>query len=824
MPSLPVLLLPPSSSESDVEQAFIHPLLTSDTYLRVPADAIKTQENISVLMIDKGDHKRRYRPDYIIYSDAIPVCIIEAKAPLQSVSEGFREAQLYAAEVNKQFREGVNPAELIIATNGSQIALGRWDSNTALTLNVRDLLPSASDTARLRAEYGWDAIQLRAGEIIKKLYPQNNYFPYEALGENRVRLAKVANNTFSEELAPLLQRYFEDTSPEFEDEIIEKGYVSSDETTRYERLFENYLRDRIAPLDDRQAQILEPQKRSESKLTQKLQNADKFRELPGYLQLIIGAVGAGKSTFLRRYFKFLMPQEMAENTIYIYFDFNHADLTDPKRWVCETFIATVSEKYGKKLDLEDPDKLKAVFSKEIRDKSGAYKLLRQASESLYVERLANDILGWMNDPAVYARALARHLGGDRGLSLVFAFDNVDRRDRETQLSIFQTAQWFKNHTKSFCIICLRDTTFETYKAEPPLDTFIKSSNFYIQPPRFVDMVRRRLDLGINSLISEADTVLEYHIEGLGIVRYPKTNLGEYLNAIYEDLFRRKRKITIILEGLAGRSARKALEMFAAVLKSGHLDPKEFTASFLTGGAKRIPEAHLIKSLMRTDYLYFFDSHGFVHNIYDFPPGLRVPNHMLKFEILEFLIENRKKLGDARAEGFFSVGFLLSRFEQMGFPSQDVVEVLKVLFLQNLVIADHTNATELVSSDLVRVHASGFIHARVLSSRVDYIAACALATPMFDPHLADKIGRLWHISEGYTDIRHRHKIEIVSDFLKYLQSYAGAMLPSDDVRRPLFIGTSTMLMKAQESLGIETKSADRGASDEIVQGFQRLFSE
>lgn len=651
MSVIPVLVLPTSSSESDVEQAFIWPLLISEMYLGIPPDAIRSKDTLQIVVIDKGNHKRRYHPDYIVYSDAIPVAIIEAKAPLENIYEGFREAQLYAHEVNKNFPDGLNPATKIFCSNGLEVAYGKWDSGNPTVIKVRFLTPSNDDLAIFRSEFAWEYLQIQSSNFIKNYYPSEYYNPYEALGENRVRLSKIGSNAFAEDLAPLLRKYFESDNTEFEKEIIEKAYVSSDETTKYERVFENFLRDRISPLDDRGALILEPSRREEPKLTQKIENASRLKELPGYLQLIIGAVGAGKSTFIKRYFRYLIPAELKKRTILVYFNFNDApdDFAEQKLWLCNSFIDFISQEKQTFVNLTETSELKAVFNQEIRNKEGAYKLLRKVSQDEHDRKLATDLLGWMDDRLLFARALSRYLGGDKSLNLVFAFDNVDTKDRDSQLRIFQTAQWFKAQTRSFCLISLRDTTFETYKNEPPLDTFIKSANFYIHPPRFVDMVRRRLDLAIASLIADADQVLEYEIDGLGRVRYPKTSLGSYLNAIYVDLFKRNRKITMILEGLAGRSARRALEMFSAILKSGHLDARDFTTTMLSGGQARLSEQQLIRSLMRTDYLYFFENHGFIHNIYDFSPEAKIKSHLLKFEILEYLIENRKKVGDARVE-------------------------------------------------------------------------------------------------------------------------------------------------------------------------------
>jgi hypothetical protein len=407
--------------------------------------------------------------------------------------------------------------------------------------------------------------------------------------------------------------------------------------------------------------------------------------------------------------------------------------------------------------------------------------------------------------------------------LVFIFDNVDRRDREAQLQIFQTAQWFKNLTHSFCVVSLRDETYENYKNEKPLDAFINAGHFYIQPPRFIDMVRRRLDLAITFLISEAKEVLEYDIEGLGRVRYPKSKLGEYLNTIYVDLFRRKRKITMILEGLAGKNVRRALDMFSTILTSGHLDTRQFTLAALTSGAHRFQETNLIKALMRTNYLYFFDGHGFTYNLYDFAPGVALKNHVLKFELLEFLVANRKRLGDARFEGYFSAGFLIERFRRLGFPDKDTHATLEVLLNQGLIVADHMRTAGLGIRDSVRVHASGFIHIRVLAARTDYIAAAALVTPVSNRGTADKVGRLWQITDPHKDIARKHKNAVVKLFLDYLQSHTRSLFRSMPLYKDDAPGSENLLRHAREAIGFARRPEDRAVTDQLEMEYDRLFS-
>lgn len=167
--------------------------------------------------------------------------------------------------------------------------------------------------------------------------------------------------------------------------------------------------------------------------------------------------------------------------------------------------------------------------------------------------------------------------------------------------------------------------------------------------------------------------------------------------------------------------------------------------------------------------------------------------------------------------------MTERFARLGFPPQDTLSVLRKFLLQNLIIADHMRATDLKGSDLIRVHASGFIHARILAARVEYIASCSLTTPLLDRKLAEYSGQCWHINHPYTDIKHRYKNELATKFINYLEIHAENFIAAHSSDRAMFIGASSMLVRGREALGIQSKSIANQVPAETMETFDRLFA-
>src|ERR1700750_1454135 len=87
----------------------------------------------------RSGRKIGYYPDYSVWINAIPIMIVEAKSPIESAAEGFREAQLYAHEFNKVFPTGINPVQFVLCVNGRILRYGYWDSANVTDISVADL-------------------------------------------------------------------------------------------------------------------------------------------------------------------------------------------------------------------------------------------------------------------------------------------------------------------------------------------------------------------------------------------------------------------------------------------------------------------------------------------------------------------------------------------------------------------------------------------------------------------------------------------------------------------------------------------------------------
>lgn len=797
----PLRASPPDATEGDVETQVIVPLLQDDNYLAIPRSHIKSKEYLAPIDIDKGaTRKSGYFPDYCIYIDSLPICVIEAKSPSNSTADAYKEACLYAHGLNRLFGSKINPCSIAIGTNGVTLSAGTWDSSPSIQCQIEDLAPGSKSLEDLKRLAGLVSLQGIGEEISRRIKFTGFRRAFNQDEGPTLINSKVGTNTFAADLGPILARYFTSRSQSDDEEIYDRAYINSTELISYDRTLESFLKDRIALSRKSGRSELRPTNREETQLASVLRQHEQHRPVGGALQLITGGVGAGKSLFARRYKEFLQPGDFKSRCHWAFLDFNDVprNLDGGEEWVCTNFVASLLRE-GAPIDPTNPQDQERLFAPNIQARKAFYDRMNAGSAGRGDLERARDIEQWRQDPEILSECAARYLQGDRGECLIVVFDNVDRREAEEQLASFQLALWFMAKTRALVLLQMRDVTFELHKNEPPLDTYRTGTIFHISPPRFIDVVKRRLELSLEYLSAEAPDTVSYVLPSGMTISYPKTRAGEYLNKIYEEVFQKPRNVSTILEALSGRNVRQALDMFMSIITSGHM-PEDLITSVARGHATNsISEYRLIKILMRGDYRYFNGKSGFVSNVFYCNADWKRPSNFLLAEVLYWLIVNRRIQGDNGHLGYFSVTHIADELETLGFVQEDVYDACKFALNEGLIEADTLSVIELGMNDAVKSTASGWAHLRILSERVEYLSAVLPTTPIYDDDLRDLVFDRMKMENRYGELRLHQAIHLVEQFNKYLRAQKRALDEHPEYGKKSRSGAQYILEKVQAGL-------------------------
>ena len=789
----------PTASEGDVETQIIIPLLTAREFLGIPLEHLRSKEGISAKDIGKGSKKKiGYVPDYCVYKHALPIAVIEAKSPSGDLYKAYGEARLYSLEINRSFPSGCNPCSRVLASDGSAVLAGTWDAEPSFSADLADIVVGSAALDELRLVLGDHTLEYLGQITSQSIRAQGYVRPFNQGTGPTLIDANIDANTFAADLSPTLRRYFTSRDQTTDVEIYSRAYISSNEITSYDRILESFLRDRLTRSKQR-TEITTSRRRSEE-VTGVINQFDVRKPPGGDLQLVTGGVGAGKSLFARRYKEFLQPEPLREKNSWAFINFINPpeDFAQWNAWVCEGFVNSIVSE-GIPIDLRDETDQEKVFATDLADRAAFYSRMDKAQKGRGELERARDIEMWRLDSLKLTRGISRYLQGDRAGNLIVVFDNVDRREAAAQLTAFQTALWFMEQTRCMVILQMRDATFETYKNEPPLDTYRTGQIFHISPPRFIDVVKRRIELSLEYLAEEAPQHVTFRTTGGLNIRYPKSRAGEFLQVIYQELFNSRNNSSRVLEALAGRNVRRALDMFFAIITSGHM-PEEIIASVAQGtGVRGFPEHLILRAVMRQGYRFFNNNTGFVANIFHCEARWERPSNLLMPEMLFYLIGQRKVRGDNGQMGFVALSRLLLEMEILGFVSGDVKEAALFCLKKELIEVDTSSPDRIRDRDSIKTTASGWAHLRLLSSRLEYVVSVLPTTPLDDKQLSARVYDLMQTEARFGKLSLGQSIALLEAFEHYLRCQSNELAAHSGFASRRQSGTSYILDKVAEAI-------------------------
>jgi hypothetical protein len=422
------------------------------------------------------------------------------------------------------------------------------------------------------------------------------------------------------------------------------------------------------------------------------------------------------------------------------------------------------------IDLDDLHQIEKLFASEMAAfDRGPAKLLRTGDQQQYNQQKYFRLKELLEDKEKLVAAISRHFMGERRLSIVVVFDNVDKRSRDTQLAIFEAAQWFKDLTRALVIVNLRDTTFEAHRDEPPLDAFINAVNFFIKSPRFALMIRKRLEIVMENIQQDPtlSKLQRFTLESGATVMYDSSRLGEFLMSIYVSLFdRRAANVGAALESLAARNARSALRMFADIIASPHVPTSQIGSTAAASPIARIDEDRIIRALMRGRYRLFNNRLQYVRNILSPVSDSVRPSNCLYADILEFLIRNRKVKIDYTLEGYASARTIVNRMGQLGYDERDAFGAVVQLSKWNLIEPESLLIDEIAMDDPLQVHASGFIHMRFFIKRAEYLFGVTADLGLSSYETAKEMAAVWTAGPQEPGFRARQRtLNKLADYFK-----------------------------------------------------------
>lgn len=496
-------------------------------------------------------------------------------------------------------------------------------------------------------------------------------------------------------------------------------------------------------------------------------------EESGELFLILGGIGAGKTTFLKRYRRTVGKDLLDSQTLWFNVDFLKAPL-DPLE--LETFVLTevllqLRERYVSP-HLETRRNIKRVFADDIEVLRET--ALRHARSQEELEAALDPYLErWQQDLSRYVPGLLRICKPKRDLAVVLFIDNVDQLAPAYQAQVFLLAERLTRLIGCVTIVSLRE---ESYYAASVQRTFTAYANrkFHIASPRFRKVIHNRIAYALD-VLERSDE--DMHVIIPGGIEFDREAIGDFLKIVQRSIFQQNRSISMFIEAICFGNMRLALQMFATFLTSGATDVDKMLLIYRREGGYYVAFHEFVKSIMLGDRKYYRESQSPILNVFDCGAE-RNSSHFTAMRLMNTLATVRGQ-SSPQGQGYVAISDILRQSEEIFDNIEDCVRTLNRLVVRQLVEVNTRSTESIDGAEYVRLTSAGWYYRRQLVSSFSYLDLVLQDTPIDDAdavlRLTESMRRVDNLSDRADQKIERMgvRFERVETFLAYLQAQEDA---------------------------------------------------
>ncbi|ULH19018.1 MULTISPECIES: P-loop NTPase fold protein [Bacillus amyloliquefaciens group] len=762
-------------SETDLRCKFIDPLLTKVLFW--DELNIVREPKVSAGFIDY--FCKTYNNQFVIEakSNKVDFCLNESskiqiltsknlKKTKVSLYDAIEQARNYGKEKDCPFCV-VSNGENIIFTKTYSPHDGSVDTialagRNAINRNFHKLYEMLSPYNK-----GYSFFQniLESGKIVR----QKALFS-KSISSETYRKDRMGYNPLSAPLTPILTTYFRDIT--HDNILMQKVYCNNQNLDTYGQDLKKYIKGRIPLLGLPYEEVdqLEISDESSGKIERDLimqfqQNKDLKQ---GHVFVLFGNLGAGKSTFIKRFHTQLL-RGFHSKLIWCYIDFQtwYGDVDE-----VETKILTDIEKHLRitdQIDIDEYDTLYEIYKKDISNKlKGVWKRFESDSDRL-MEKVGDYIERQQENKKAHIEKVLNYLINSN-FEVCLVLDNLDQQpsDIQEKASFYCFAK--SKDLNVTTILSLRDETYWSMKPKPPMNAYGNITSYQIVPPSIKEVIVKRIQF-----VKEIKGDEEVTFDNSGkVVILPYRDL---LNLLLDTL--RTDEAEDLLKYLSSGNIRYALEIFGDIVTSGHSNLFQvLTYKYEdTQQSKVVPFDKLVKSVGISTAENYNSKTSKLINLFENYTYDGFGSHFINLRVLDILNEYKNesfKIGVS--EGFVPLETILNKLTVYCNELTNLRRILAPMLERHIIESDigarkmgEENYLENIS--FVRLAPSAQYHLESLLCNHQYLEMILYDTKIQDEILFEKI------FSNYKFYMERHKgfkekwdkrIENIRLFLNYLK--------------------------------------------------------
>lgn len=484
----------------------------------------------------------------------------------------------------------------------------------------------------------------------------------------------------------------------------------------------------------------------------------------GQTVFLVGPTGAGKSTFLERFFSKTLPNSLRQRCLVMRINCLDSTGNDEtfQTWMTEALISAIQSQIY--MDGHPTyDELRGLYHSEyLRRSRGVwshtYKRDKDEFKEKFGDFLEEQISAGRED---YLFKLLKDLVVNRKRMPIIVVDNTDEFPLKYKEELFQFVHAIRRHANyGLLIFPLTDKSAWTLSKTDIYGIYTPRS-FFLPTPSPREVFRKRIAY-IQKILAESRDKASRgrYLTSQGIsISVP--DLGKFAE-ILEYVFVNQDYTSKMIGQLSNYNIRRTLDLSRRVMTSPVFDVETLVASYVTGKSISDNFYKFMNALLKGNHeFYRYPDHEVLHPIFNIN-GKYDLSPLLKLRILK-LLKERLDSATSVDEKHMKVSSIVSYFDACGVPELYTEETLVTLLESQLVEPFDATSRNINSSLLIALTVSGSTHLRLACENTVFFEQLALTTPITDHDLASRIIDVYRSERDYFE-----RLAIVRNlFVEYL---------------------------------------------------------
>lgn len=719
--------------------------------------------------------------DYILSSGDAKI-VIEAKkigasfpSPTKSsckVTLKLTGSVLGQGEIGKAITQASSYANslkinMAVVTNGLCWCLFNVNENTNEKSDYANLLFPFSKDGDNKLLY-----DILSNEAVESLGEKSfsNFAP--TLSENRIINEiydaddRIGRNHIADFIAPALDGALYDSSMLNNTDQLKECFISTEARMKFDNTLNFYLSE-WKP-NSVGTDIVKIKRDQNAGPLEKMVEFSSVNSYSPPLNLIIGSVGSGKTTYLKYFEKISGNKLLRDNkAIWLYIDFESMGREGNPREFLYQELRKHYVDFSEKIEDVYKEIIEPAYNKEIESlKRGALSPISGNKEKVR-EKISEFILSEYEKTEPYLDKIFKYLASHK--LLVIVMDNSDLyEDSDLETRVFSEGLAFSKRSGCHVIISLREITYLKHKNDSSFDAY-EFRKLWLDPPPFKEVLSKRLKYS-QKILQDKKAIITTE-KG---IKVSIPDLGLFFKIVGESILGGEDgNFVRCFEAICNRDIRKSLKLVKNFLTSGHIHADFAITDYVIGESTyKFPFHEIFKGSILGQYKHYREQRAECINIFDSRLG-SLNLQLLRLFILNYGIhQNRMHKGKTEIK----VSEYIDIFSHLGASSSQIIEVISYLKTEGLI--KNTSSECINSLSIIEVNRGAAYYLDYLSETMVYTESCLYDTEIIDIDIWQKIKEITVLIEREKNATKRLKIrrDRMVIFLAYLKNLEKKSIP------------------------------------------------